>query len=107
MHDCLCSINSTSTTPPFVGDHYYCEVGDKDIRHSILVNDPLWDGQCVVPNDLEAPCCDNPQPWFARSVESTADDELRLCERVTLSNHIGENTVLDTIVCMLICYKLL
>ena len=95
--DCPCSINSTSTTPPFVGDHYYCEVGDENIKDFVLVNDPLWDGQCVVPE--EAPCCDNSQPWFVRSVESTADDiELRLCHRVSLVNLRGENTVLDTIV---------
>ena len=94
---CPCNLGSDSIAPPFVGDHYYCEIGDENIKDFVLVNDPLWDGQCNTPE--EDPCCDNSQPWFVRSVDNTADDiELRLCHRVIPNNVRGENIVLDTII---------
>ena len=80
---CPCfSNNDDDTSPPFVGQDYYCESGTNDsVRLGMFYpNDTLWDGeQC---DGFEVPCCtQSNMPWFIKTLDqSTSDDiELRVC----------------------------
>ena len=79
-HACPCNNGSTTQSPPFVSDDYYCESGTAYARDSLHSSDPLWDGQQC--GGLEAPCCTHPNmPWFIKtlSVTTTEDIELSVC----------------------------
>ena len=78
---CPCNDGSTTQTPPFVVNDYYCESGTgSSMITTVLYNDALWDGeQCT---NLEDPCCANPDlPWFKKKLNQTSNEniELRLC----------------------------
>ena len=79
---CPCSTGiSFNTTPPFVGNDYYCESGAPNNTFYpfdiLFINDPLWDGkQC---NSDEAPCCTTPNmPWFIKTLNDTVSDDIQL-----------------------------
>ena len=78
---CPCSIgNSFNTTPPFVGNDYYCESGRFDYSYPddyLFFNDPLWDGQQC--NSYESTCCTTPNmPWFIKTLNETVSDDIQL-----------------------------
>ena len=88
-HRSTCPCSNGQTTPPFVGDHYFCESGNPNNFRSfeLFTEDVLWDGeQC---GDIERDCCEVPGlPWFHRTLEEpTSDDiELRVCGSSGVSN---------------------
>ena len=97
VHDCPCNINSTETTPSYVGNDYYCESGASAWCNIInyFPDDPLWDGQEC--DDLESPCCTSSAlPWFVKTLIGSTDDdiELRIC---TSEGYPNEATPLDII----------
>ncbi|XP_064388377.1 uncharacterized protein LOC135336490 [Halichondria panicea] len=80
---CPCNPGNTYSSPPFVGNDYFCESGPSS-RSAIGPNifypdDPLWDGQgCIHGN----PCCSlNNPPWFNKTLPTptTGDIEMRMC----------------------------
>jgi len=87
---CPCASNSDpSAYPgPFVGNHYYCELGN--IRgipfDKYYTDDPLWDGEgCVNLNN----CCTTPgMPWFIREfpISQTSNIEARICTEEGYAN---------------------
>ena len=82
-NSCPCNNGSTVTVQSFVGDHYFCESGNKasTASNTLYTSDPLWDGQGC--GSLESPCCNvTGIPWFHRDYGSnTTTDyiELRMC----------------------------
>ncbi len=70
------------TSPPFVGDDYFCEsglnvpwTGENTTLHT---DDPLWDGKNCPGNT----CCElNNPPWFYKSLPNLTTDniEIRVC----------------------------
>ena len=107
VHDdlsCPCSIgNSFNTTPPFVGNDYYCESGRFDNSYPddyLFFNDPLWDGQQC--NSDESTCCTTPNmPWFIKTLNETVSDDiqLRVCGYGCVNNSCSQyfDTPLDLI----------
>ena len=77
---CPCLFNRTS--PPFVGDDYFCDAGNEDYTSSDTGLQPksLWDGSDCL-------CCDNP-PWFYKQLpQPTTDDiEMRVCRTQSAEN---------------------
>jgi hypothetical protein len=79
---CPCATSDpTVTSPPFVGDDYFCETGNfsSDPFQAFFKDDPLWDGDGCGSNST---CCQfNNPPWFTKTLPApTTDDiELRLC----------------------------
>ena len=73
--DCPCSSNSASSPPQSIGDHYYCESGE---RTETLSDNPLWDGQ-----QCEGTCCigTNSPPWFSIQLPAPTTDaiEVSIC----------------------------
>ena len=70
----------TGVVPPFIGQDYFCDTGNRDRYGYIFYpDDPLWDGQGCGGTST---CCSfyNP-PWFCKQLpQPTTDDiELRLC----------------------------
>uniref|UniRef100_A0A1X7VSQ4 Fibrinogen C-terminal domain-containing protein n=1 Tax=Amphimedon queenslandica TaxID=400682 RepID=A0A1X7VSQ4_AMPQE len=82
-NSCPCNNGSTVNVQSFVGDHYFCESGNKvsTASNTLYTSDPLWDGQGC--GSLESPCCNvTGIPWFHRDYGSnTTTDyiELRMC----------------------------
>ena len=80
---CPCNNGSTVDVQSFVGDHYFCESGNKasSVLNTLYTSDPLWDGQGC--GSLESSCCNvTGIPWFHRDYGSnTTTDyiELRMC----------------------------
>lgn len=84
QYDCPClnPSNAALVPPPaFVGDNYYCEVGNPThfyIDNHLYSDDPLWDGQ-----QCEGQCCSNGKspPWFSVDLcnPTTDDIEVRIC----------------------------
>ncbi len=79
---CPCNQGNTFSSPPFVGNDYFCESGVSSFSargRRLFPDDPLWDGQgCIHGN----PCCSlNKPPWFNKTLPTpTTDDiEMRLC----------------------------
>ena len=85
-HYCPCASTRPLSSPPFVGNDYFCESG----RNTPYVgpnwyvfhpDDPIWDGKNCT---SDSSCCEfsNP-PWFTKELPNpTTDDiELRLCSR--------------------------
>ncbi len=75
---CPCDSFSSVTTPPFVGDNYFCETGFTVGPAEGLGVDPLWDGEgCAVSS-----CCSfNSPPWFSVDLPAPTTDqiEVRIC----------------------------
>ena len=81
---CPCSYVSPQSTPPYVGNDYFCETGNDDNVHGFIarwyINDTLWDGQdCRGISACE--CTFNSSPRFCKQLpQATTDDiEVRLC----------------------------
>ena len=82
---CPCSNASMNEVPSFVGSHYFCKSGNRQVNSSsekkFYTSDPLWDGQGCGSN--EASCCSAPGiPWFHRDYGNTTTSdyiELRVC----------------------------
>ena len=68
---------SSVNTPTFVGDSYYCELGNAVNSIQFFSNDPLWDGmEC---NNLESTCCTRSNmPWFNTVLSETTSDDIEL-----------------------------
>ena len=89
---CPCSNGSMNEIPSFVGSHYFCESGNRQVnssfRNKFYTSDPLWDGQGCGSN--EAPCCSAPGiPWFHRDYGTTTTSdyiELRVCSNQKTGN---------------------
>ena len=85
----------TGVVPPFIGQNYFCETGNRDRWQSIFyADDPLWDGQGCGGNST---CCSfNNPPWFCKQLpQPTTDDiELRLCGD---SNTMDEDTPIEIV----------
>ena len=87
INNTICPCNSNglkNSVPLFVGNDYYCETGNNNVKlhsfNTFYTNDPLWDGQQCV--GAEAPCCTHPNmPWFIKTLnETTTEDiEVRIC----------------------------
>ena len=83
-HDCNCpcAANPGASSPPFVGQHFYCESATRyhpPYPHRWYTNNTLWDGEDCYPGSS---CCDNPlAPWFRRTLQekTTEDIEVRWC----------------------------
>ena len=77
---CPCNTGSSElqSTPPYVGDNYYCESGTDTTTGTLYSDDPLWDG--INCNNRETPCCSNSNlPWFNTTLpETTTNDDLEL-----------------------------
>uniref|UniRef100_A0A1X7TMQ2 Uncharacterized protein n=1 Tax=Amphimedon queenslandica TaxID=400682 RepID=A0A1X7TMQ2_AMPQE len=83
VHSCPCNNGSTTTSPSYVGNDYYCESGatSSNIQNNrFYPDDIMWDGQQC--DYLESPCCSSSRiPWFIKTLpQSVTDDiELRMC----------------------------
>ena len=80
--NCPCAVNPGASSPPFVGQDFYCESATR-YRPPYLrrwyTNNTLWDGEDCY---LGSSCCDNPlAPWFRRTLQemTTEDIEVRWC----------------------------
>ena len=95
---CPCSIPSITynvAVPPYVGNDYFCETGERgQFQYIFHSDDPLWDGQGC---GSTSTCCSfNNPPWFCKQLpQPTTDDiELRLCT----DQHSGnEDTPLEIV----------
>ena len=82
-YNCPCDTTGVISTPPFVGEDYFCESGyvlDSGIPwNTFHSNDILWDGRDC---HSTSTCCSlhNP-PYFTKTLHQTTTDdlELRLC----------------------------
>ena len=79
---CPCDYGRDSIVPSFVGNHYFCESGNR-VRnvnnYTLYSEDVLWDGQDCSPPST---CCQlNNPPWFVTTLPNPTIDniELRLC----------------------------
>ena len=85
---CPCNEGSVGYTPPYVGDHWYCEAGYvSGNRNQLFLTDPLWDGDSC--GGREGPCCTNSSlPWFHRQLDNTTAGivELRACANEHVNN---------------------
>ena len=85
MNSCPCDINSTLSTPSFVGQDYFCDAASEG-------TDPLWSGVDCFNND--ACCFFNNPPWFYKLLQapSTDDIEMRVC-----SDQQGTDITIETV----------
>ena len=81
--NCPCAASSGNSSPPFVGQDFYCEsathYAPPDHFMSWYTNNTLWDGEDCYSGSS---CCDNPlAPWFRRALQekTTEDIEVRWC----------------------------
>ena len=78
---CLNANTGRYSSPPFVGQNYFCESGMSTLASSgtAVSSEPLWDGEgCPATSS----CCQfNNPPYFCRALPSTtaANIEIRLC----------------------------
>ena len=82
-HDCNCpcAVNPGASSPPFVGQDFYCESATRypPPTYEWYTNNTLWDGEDCYSGSS---CCDNPlAPWFRRTLQekTTEDIEARWC----------------------------
>ena len=85
---CPCNNGNTYSSPPFVGNDYFCESVTAAGAFTFYPNAPLWDDQAC---EGGGRCCllNNP-PWFTKNLTNTTTDgiELRLCMN-TISGDIA------------------
>ena len=79
--NCPCAVNPGASSPPFVGQDFYCESATHypPPTRQWYTNNTLWDGEDCYPGSS---CCDNPlAPWFRRTLQkkTTEDIEVRWC----------------------------
>ena len=78
---CLNADTARYSSPPFVGQNYFCESGMSTLASSgtAVSSEPLWDGEgCPATSS----CCQfNNPPYFCRALPSTTTDniEIRIC----------------------------
>ena len=86
VNNCPCDTNHIISTPPFVGEDYFCESGyvypgyhNSTDLYRLHSNDILWDGRDC---HSTSTCCSlhNP-PYFTKTLSQTTTDdlELRMC----------------------------
>ena len=83
-HDCNCpcAANPGASSPPFVGENFYCESATRyrpPPPRQWFTNNTLWDGEDCYPGSS---CCNSTlAPWFRRTLsQSTTEDiEVRWC----------------------------
>ena len=82
-HDCNCpcAANPGASSPPFVGQDFYCEsaIRYRPRNTQWYTNNTLWDGEDCYPGSS---CCNNAlAPWFRRTLQqsTTEDIEVRWC----------------------------
>ena len=80
-YKCPCDNGNTHSSPPFVGNDYFCESikTQVDWQRVFYPNATLWDGQIC---EGGGTCCKlNDPPWFTKNLanSTTEDIELRLC----------------------------
>ena len=85
--NCPCAANPGASSPPFVGQDFYCESATRyrPTTFEWYTNNTLWDGEDCYPGSS---CCDNPlAPWFRRTLQekTTEDIEVRWCTGQGLS----------------------
>lgn len=94
--DCPCNTGSSTSSPSYVGENYYCESAtSRGNLYTLYLSDPLWDGKDC--NAKESPCCKNPNlPYFVRSLDQASTDkiELRVCSSEGLPD---ESTAIDLV----------
>ena len=78
---CPCNAGSPVSSPPFVGNDYFCESGVsvENCTQVYFANDPLWDGMNCDPTNT---CCEfNRPPYFIKVLPSPTNNDLevRLC----------------------------
>ena len=94
---CLNAGTAQYSSPPFVGQNYFCESGSPTHPSSgtAVSSEPLWDGEgCPATSS----CCQfNNPPYFCRSLPSTTTDniEIRICGSTASTN--SEDTHIDFI----------
>ena len=80
LYNCPCNNGSQymNYTIPFVGNDYYCKSGTNNyIYWKCYPNDPFWDGQDC--HGDESTCCTSPKmPWFIKTLNETANDDIEL-----------------------------
>ena len=99
---CPCTKTDTPYTgrvPPFIGNDYFCDSGNRDWSNSepftFFSEDPLWDGEGCGPTSS---CCQfNSPPWFCKELpQPTTDDvEVRVCRYS--DNYPNRNTPFEHI----------
>ena len=72
------SVDRILTSPPFVGDDYFCESGTNDYHRGgasaeFYPNDPLWDGLDCDPTNSTCCMLRNP-PYFTKTLPSPTTD---------------------------------
>lgn len=92
QYNCACTnpaqASDSVEVPPFVGDDYFCDTGDRDglDENRFYGNDPLWDGAgCGMVNTC---CAFNEPPWFYQELAEYTTDaiEMRVCRDQDTSN---------------------
>ena len=78
---CPCNAGSPVSSPPFVGNDYFCESGVsvENCTRVYFGDDPLWDGMNCDPSNT---CCEfNRPPYFTKILPSSTNNDLevRLC----------------------------
>ena len=80
--NCPCATNPGRSPPAFVGNSYYCELGDVGTHegHPYYISDPLWDGKGC--GSVNSCCAQVGMPWFYRKLPLpvTEDFEVRICK---------------------------
>jgi hypothetical protein len=82
---CPCARGEGTSPPEFVGDNYFCEVGE--YRSRFASHDTLWDGEGCDNNEEQ--CCEAPGlPWFCTDIPNSSgkDIEVRVCADQTVSD---------------------
>ena len=91
--NCPCAAVPGPAPHFFVGEHYYCESGNRGpFEYStIYTDDPLWDGAgCFHSNNN---CCTNVGlPWFNREFPTTQDEDIEV--RICTDQTYGDEAVL-------------
>ena len=79
--NCPCAATPGTSSPPFVGQDFYCESATRyrPQTYQWFTNNTLWDGEDCYPGSS---CCNNAlAPWFRRTLQqsTTEDIEVRWC----------------------------
>ena len=93
---CPCDTTGVVSTPPFVGEDYFCESGyvypgyrSDALEYILHSNDTLWDGRDC---HSTSTCCSlhNP-PFFTKTLNQTTTDDLEL--RMCLVNYASLDNI--------------
>ena len=87
----FCPASNKSTTPPFVGNDYFCDSGFAGTGFGGYVyhtEDPLWNGEGCQADPL-ARCKTNDPPWFTKTLPSSTKDDIEM--RICAGNGISDS----------------